>query len=292
MIPRFAHVRPTDLDGALGAHAAAGDDGAYYAGGTELLQIMKAGFAAYGTLIDLKGVAELRTIDVESDGWLAIGGAVTHREIERSELVANHVPALPRLIRRVANVRVRNTGTLGGNLAFAEPHSDPAAFLLACGAEVELRGPDGSRRVGIDELVIGPLMTDLAPGEIIEAVRIPPAAAGVGRAYQKIAFFERPAASVAVRLELDGARVASAVVAVGSLTDAPILVPAIAAAVTGAETDDEALRSALASSAADALGALEVVGDHSGSADFKRHLAMGLLEGAASDALAEASTHA
>ena len=287
VIPRFSHVRPTDLEGALDAFEAAGDEATYIAGGTELLQVMKAGFAAFGTLIDVKRIGELRSIGLDDDGWLRIGGAVTHREIERSADVATHVPALTRLIRGVANVRVRNTGTLGGNLAFAEPHSDPAAFLLACGAEIELAGPDGRRRLPIDEFVIGPLFTSREPEEILTAVRIPPAGAGVGRAYRKIAFFERPAAAVAVRLTVSDGAVTAADVAIGSVTDTPEVVPAAAAALTGVAADDAAITAA-AAEAASGFETIDASGDHNGSADYKRHLAGILLAEAASDALAEA----
>ena len=96
----------------------------------------------------------------------------------------------------MANVRVRNTGTLGGNLAFAEPHSDPATFLLACGASLELASPSGTRHVPIPEFIIGPLTTAREPDEVLVAIHVPPAAVSEGRGYAKIAFFERPAASV------------------------------------------------------------------------------------------------
>ena len=289
-IPRFAHVRPTSVAGALEAHAATGDDGTYYAGGTELLQIMKAGFAAFSTLVDLKGIAELSTIVTDSDGWLRIGGAATHREIERSAAVAAHVPALPGLIHGVANVRVRNTGTLGGNLAFAEPHSDPAAFLLACGAEVELAGPDGRRRLPIDELIVGPLVTDREPGEIITSILIPPAAIGEGRSYRKIAFFERPAAAVAVRLTIADGAVREALVTVGSVTDVPTTVPAVGKALIGSAAQADAVAEA-ARSAAAAFSEVDAAGDHNGSADFKRHLAAELLVDAAVAAAEEALAH-
>ena len=109
-----------------------------YAGGTELLLVMKLGFAEYGHLVDVKGIPELRRLEAE-DGALVIGGGVTHRTLERSALVREGWPALAAMERSVANVRVRGAGTLGGNLAFSDPHSDPATFLLAAEAEVELR---------------------------------------------------------------------------------------------------------------------------------------------------------
>jgi aerobic carbon-monoxide dehydrogenase medium subunit len=291
MIPRFSLVRPRSVADALAAYESADGDAAYFAGGTELLQVMKMGFAQFGQLIDLKGLAELRGLEVEPDGTLRIGAATTHREIERSSVVRREVPALAELETRVANIRVRNTGTLGGNLAFAEPHSDPATFLLACGATVELAGAGGTRTLGIDEFVVGPLMTAREPEEILVAVRIPAAAAGEGRAYDKAAFFERPAASVAVRLRIADGAVASARVTIGSLTEVPEVHAAASDALVGAPADAGGLNGQL-DRAAEALGDIEAVADLNGSADFKRHLAGVLLRRAVTAAVREVTSRA
>ncbi len=290
MIPRFSLARPRSLPEAFAAYAAADGDAAWLAGGTELLQVMKMGLAQFGTLIDLKRLPELRGIE-RTNGTLRIGAAQTHREIERSEAVAAAVPALVGLERRIANNRVRNTGTLGGNLAFAEPHSDPATFLLACGATVEIAGPSGARRVGIDDFVLGPLATALEPGEIVTAVHISALRPGEGRAYEKIAFFERPAASVACRFLIGEGRVQEATVVVGSLTETPTRVDGAAAAFVGAEADAASLAEPLAR-ATDVLGTVEAIDDLNGSPDFKRHLAGVLLGRAAVTALAEATRDA
>jgi carbon-monoxide dehydrogenase medium subunit len=295
MIPRFSLARPANLLDAFAAHADANGDGAYYAGGTELLQVMKMGLAQFRWLIDLKAVDELRGIAVEPDGRLRIGATTTHREIERSRLVGERLPALARLERDVANVRVRNTGTLGGNLAFAEPHSDPATFLLACDAELELAAPTARRRIGIGDFVLGPLFTAREADEILVAVRVPAAVAGEGRGYAKIKFFERPAASVAVRLRVANGRLADATVTVGSLTDVPVAVPAAADRLVGAPVEGDAMTPDLASAiqdAAEAFGEIDAESDLNGSADYKRHLAGVLLRRAVADALLETPAHA
>lgn len=291
MIPRFALARPTTLADAYAAFTASGGDAAYVAGGTELLQVMKMGLAQVGTLIDLKGIAELRGIAKTADGSLRIGGATTHRDIERSALVRRHTPGLAALEEGVANVRVRNTGTIGGNLAFAEPHSDPATFLLACGAIVELAGPAGNRELGIGGFILGPLQTARDADEIIVAVRIPAAAPGVGRAYAKFAFFERPAASVAVCLAIEDGIVAEATVAVGSMTDVPMVVPRAGVLLIGNEARSGTIADSLGRQV-DAFDDLDIVADHNGSADYKRHLAGVLLGQAADRAMTEAIARA
>ena len=287
MIPRFSLVRPATLAEAFMAFDAAGGDAAWLAGGTELLQVMKMGFAQIGTLIDIKRIEDLHGITIEGDGRLRIGAGTTHREVERSPVVRAHRPALARLETGVANVRVRNTGTIGGNLAFAEPHSDPATFLLACGATVELAGPNGTRELPIDGFVLGPLDTARDPDEIILAIRVPPARPGTGRAYRKIAFFERPAASVGIELVVEDRAIGSAVVAVGSLTEVPTLVQEASSALIGAAATDDGLAGVLRAATA-TFADLHVSPDLNGSAEYKRHLAGVLLAQAAADALAEA----
>ena len=294
MIPRFALARPASLPEAFAAFAAADGDAAWYAGGTELLQVMKMGLAGFGTLVDLKGLPELRGISLDADGSLVIGGSVTHRAVERSEVVRQHLPGLVALEAHVANVRVRNQGTLGGNLCFAEPHSDPATFLLACGARIRLQGPGGTREVAIAEFCTGPLETSREADEVLIAIVVPAAGAGEGRAYEKAKFRERPAVSVGVRLSVASGAIAQAYVSVGSMTDIPLLVPEAAAALVGAQAraGDPAAFADVLPAAREALQRLDAIGDLDGSPDFKRHLAGVMLGRAARAALSEAAARA
>ena len=291
MIPRFALARPRSLTEAFDAFDAAGGDAAWLAGGTELLQVMKMGLAQFGTLVDIKAIDDLRGVERTDDGAVRIGALTTHRELERSSLVADELPGLAALEARVANVRVRNTGTIGGNLAFAEPHSDPATFFLACDATVRLVSPRGRREMGVGEFVQGPLFTAREPDELLVEVSVPARRPATGRAYDKIAFFERPAASVAVRLSVIDGGIGEATVAVGSLTEVPTLVPDAANAFRGVEARPEALAGPVQTTA-DAFGGLDVIADLNGSADYKRHLAGILLGRAAQSALQEAIAHA
>ena len=291
MIPRFALARPSTLAEAFAAFDGASGDAAWYAGGTELLQVMKMGLARFGTIIDLKGLAELKGIAVEPDGSLVIGGGTTHREIERSETVRRELPALAALEAHVANVRVRNQGTIGGNLCFAEPHSDPATFLLACDARVRLEGPAGPRELALDDFLLSPFMTARELDEILTAVTVPAAQAGEGRAYEKAKFRERPAVSVAVRLRVAEGVVTEAHVAVGSMLDVPVRVRDAESALTGVAADAPTFDGALAAGSA-AMAGLDAAGDLDGSPDYKRHLAGVLLGRAARTALAEAVARA
>jgi carbon-monoxide dehydrogenase medium subunit len=293
VIPRFALARPAGLAEALDAFDAADGDASWYAGGTELLQVMKMGLATYGTLIDIKRLPELQGIGVEPDGGLRIGGTVTHRDIERSEVVGRELPGLVALEGHIANVRVRNQGTLGGNLCFAEPHSDPATFLLACGARVRLEGRNGSRELAIDELVTGPLETARVDDELLTAVIVPAPVRGEGRGYEKAKFRERPAVSVGVRVHVVDGVIEAATVSLGSMVDFPMLVPGAAADLAGAPADlaAGAFNEALAR-ARTHFESLDAIGDLDGSPDYKRHLAGVMLARAARAALSEAAARA
>ena len=256
-----------------------GDDAVVYAGGTELLLVMKLGFADYRHLVDVKGIAELSRLEIDEDDLL-IGGGVTHRTIERSPVVRERWPALAEMTARVANVRVRGAGTLGGNLAFADPHSDPSTF--AAGASVETWSPSGTRTLAMEDFVLSAYQTALAPGELIAAVRVPPLTAGSGVAHLKIAFHERPAATVTcIVLVADGV-VDRARVAVGSVGLAPARLAAVVGALGAGAPADELERLA--------REGCEPIEDANGSVEYKRHLAGVLVRRAADRALSRAGS--
>jgi len=276
-LPPFDLHRPRALEEATELADRYGEDAAFYCGGTELLLLLKLGYASFGHLIDLKGVEELAGVRAE-DGCLVVGAAVTHRELERSELVRERLPALAEMERRVANIRVREVGTLGGNLCFSDPHSDPATFLLALDAEVEYRrGGGAARRAPISDFVVGPYQTILDEGEVLTSVRIPELPPGAAVAHSKLAFHERPTATVAcLALVVDG-EVAEARVAVGSVGARPVRAGAAEQMLTGAPAQ-EIGNGLLAEAGERAAEAAAPVDDASGSAEYKAQLVRVLVE--------------
>ncbi|HEX2345291.1 MAG TPA: xanthine dehydrogenase family protein subunit M [Gaiellaceae bacterium] len=276
-LPPFDLHRPQSLEEATELADRYDEDAAFYCGGTELLLLLKLGFASFGHLIDLKGVGELRGVRVE-DGALVVGAAVTHRELERSELVREGLPALADMERKVANIRVREVGTLGGNLCFSDPHSDPATFLLALDAEVESRrGGEAARRTPISEFVVGPYQTSLGAGEMLTAVRIPQLPRGAAVAHAKFAFYERPTATVACLARVEEGEVAEARVAVGSVGARPVRASAAEQVLNGAPVDE--IGSGLLAQAGErAAEAAAPVDDATGSAEYKAQLVRVLVE--------------
>ena len=274
MLPSdFELHRPTTVEEAAGLRAELGDAAALYAGGTELLLAMKLGVLDYEHLIDVKRIDALRGIE-RRDGELRIGALVTHRELE----TLPELPALAELERNVANVRVRSAGTLAGNLAFAEPHADPPALLVALNARVVLANGEGRRELALEDFLVGAYETELGEDELIEAVIVP---VGAKAAYRKFQVLERPAVGVAaVGSVRDGVFDGAPVVVAGAVDERPVRIPTD-------ELDGMAVADALETLAASAAEAVEPVDDLSGSEEYKRHLT-GVLAKRAVLALGEA----
>ena len=266
-LPPFELHRPSSVAEASELLERFGDEAVVYCGGTELLLVAKLGFTDFKALVDVKGIPELS--GVNANGELLVSGAVTHRELERSELVLSHWPALAAMERHVGNLRVRNTGTIGGNLCFADPHSDPATFLLAVGGEVTLQRGDGpGRRLPIDEFVRGPYLTALEPGELLVSVHVPRLADGVRVAHRKVSFRERPAITVAVRLDVREGVVEDARVAVGSVNVRPVVASSAEEILRGSDVGSLDVAAAGEAAATE----VEPVEDLNGSVEYKRQL--------------------
>lgn len=284
MIRPFQLHRPASIAEAVGLLGELGD-AAVYAGGTELLQIMKMGFARFAHLVDLKRIDALRGIGASDTGEVRIGAATTHHDIERSFVIRDAWPAFVEMERHVANPRVRSVGTIGGNLCFAEPHSDPATVLLALDARLEMEGPAGRRSSTVDDFLVGALTTDLGESELLTAIVLPARRADTALGYRRMALTERPTASVACRLTAREAVVSEARLVVGSVGDRPVVATAASEQLVGTPLADldEAVR-AIAPLVGEAC---EIDDEPGASAEYRRHLA-GVLAGRAVRAAAAA----
>jgi carbon-monoxide dehydrogenase medium subunit len=235
-VPPVTVLRPRSLEELRGLLRAHGDDARVYAGATELVVALKLGLTDAPLLVDLKHVAELADVMVDDDR-VRIGATATHHYLARDPDVRAALPALAQVERGVANGRVRAIGTLGGNLCFGEPHSDPATFLVAAEAHYVLSAADGTERtVPAAELLLGPFEPCLGGGEIMTEAVVPRRPRRV-LAYQRFVLTERPAAAVAVRLDVGDGVVDAASVVVGAATPVPAAVPVAAALLGGTALD-------------------------------------------------------
>ena len=265
---RFSMYQPKSIAEASEMLAEFGEKGRLYAGGTELLLAMKHDLLRYEHLVDVKTIPGLNKIE-SKDGALFIGGTATHRAIERSPLVQQHVPVLAQMEKNVANVRVRASGTLGGNLCFAEPHSDPATLLLALGAKAHLQAKSKRRTVAMDKLITGSYETSLASDELLEAIEIPILTTNQRAAYLKYQLKERPTLGLALVLDIDGENIKQANVVVGSVSAVPTQTEKANRLLLGPKAQVEGQ---LAEAAEALAQAADPVDDLEGGADYKRHL--------------------
>lgn len=194
MIPaKFDYHRASDLDDAIRLLGEL-DGATLLAGGHSLIPMMKMRLAQPGALIDLGRIEGLRGISDTGD-TVTIGAMTPHVEIERSKLLAEHSPLWTQAAHDLADRQVRNRGTVGGNLAHADPASDLPAVALATGATMRLRGPDGERTVAASDFFLDLFTTDVEPGEILTEIAVPKAGPRTGTHYEK---FEHPASGYAI----------------------------------------------------------------------------------------------
>lgn len=174
MIPAaFEYLAPSSLEEALSLLSSNGEEARVLAGGQSLLPLMKLRLTAPSYLIDLGRIPGLAFIASASSERLTIGAMTPYRQIEESDVLRRECPLLPQIASVVADVQVRNRGTIGGSLAHADPTADMPAAALALGAEVKAVGPRGERWIRAEDFFIGFFETALAADEILTEVRVP-----------------------------------------------------------------------------------------------------------------------
>jgi aerobic carbon-monoxide dehydrogenase medium subunit len=286
MVP-FELVEPTSLSDAIALLDR--DDPAVrpIAGGTALMLMMKAGLFRPQRLVSLRRIERrFRRIEVESDGALRIGAMATLAALEHSREVATQAPVIPRTMRRLANVRVRNVATVGGNLAHADPHLDLPPVWMALGAQVMIVGPGSERTLPAEDLFAGYYETVLRHDEVIAEIVLP-SQRGRRSAYLKCttrSAEDWPALGVAATLAVDDGTITEARLALGAATATPVRLSAAEAVLRGAKPDAATLRRAGEAASEEA----EIESDDRGSAPYKKHLLRVYLGRAVAAAMAAA----
>jgi carbon-monoxide dehydrogenase medium subunit len=248
------------------------EDSRLLAGGHSLLPLMRLRLARPATLIDIGGLDELRGIRVH-DGHIHIGALTTHGEIARSQEVQDGNSLLAEVAGGIGDPQVRNRGTIGGNIAHADPASDWGTVLSALDASVEVQGSNGSRTVAVADFFQGAFSTAVADGEIVTGVRVPTLVSSEVGEYAKMShpasFY--PVIGGAVVINAEGGQCISARVAVGGLVPSPRRAPSVEAALAGQELTAGNLEAA-ANLLSNDLGD-EIIGDLFASADYRRAIA-------------------
>jgi aerobic carbon-monoxide dehydrogenase medium subunit len=266
-----------------------GDDPAIrpIAGGTGLMLMMKAGFFRPVRLVSLRRLEpRLARIARDDDGTLRVGAMATLAALEHAPEVRVAAPVVTRTLRDVANVRVRNVATVGGNLAHADPHLDLPPVWIGLGATIGVAGPKGARTIPVEALFAGYYETVLDHDELITDLAVP-AQAGRRTVYLKCtarAAHDWPAIGIAVSLRRDGDQIAEPRVALGAATAKPMRLAAAEAALGGGR----AVAATLARAGEAAVAEAPIEGDQHGSAAYKKELLRVYLARAVAAAWAEA----
>jgi carbon-monoxide dehydrogenase medium subunit len=260
----FEYAKPATLAEALSLLA----DGSAkpLAGGMSLIPMMKLRLAAPEKLIDLAGVPGLATI-AESGGTIRIGAMATHHAIETSPVLLGKCPLIAETAANIGDVQIRNTGTLGGAAAHADPSADYPAALLALEAKFLVASQNGTRTVDVQDLFVDALSTSLEPGELIQEIQLPVDDAAVGTCYKKVF---QPASGyatvgIAVRVRKTG----------GKITFARIGVTGLASKAFRAAAVEDALLAgkSVADAATLVTNGVDANTDIHASSSYRKHLA-------------------
>ena len=257
------------------------------AGGTALLTIIKQGLLLPKLLVNLKKIHDGSAITFDPVQGLRIGALATINEIETSQIVIRNYPALAEACHVVANIRIRNMATIGGNLSHGDYQSDPPTVLAALDARVELLSAGKVRQLALTDFQLGSYETSLQPGELLVAVVIPPMPTGMTGHYVKFttgSSEERPCAGVAALAKIEKGVCHELRLAVGAVSAKPLRITA-AELATGKKLSAELI----ATIAAAAARTIDPIDDVRGPADYKRHL-VGVLTRRALQTLANGQT--
>jgi aerobic carbon-monoxide dehydrogenase medium subunit len=239
------------------------------AGGHSLIPLLKFRLAAPPALIDIGRITELKGVSVQG-GTIRIGALTTHAELAASEALRDHCPALAEAARHVGDPAVRNRGTIGGNVAHADPASDLPTVLAALEARFVVSGEAGTTTVPASGFFKGMMATALGEHDLLTAIEIPARQRGQGAAYVK---FTHPASryaviGVAAAVTVSGGRCTSAAVAVGGLVPRPMRAPALEKALAGQALGAETIAKSAPLVAHD-LGD-DILGDLYASAEYRK----------------------
>lgn len=280
---RFNMLEPKSIQDACEI-LSADEDVKLISGGTALLILIKHGILLPKTLVNLKKIKGAAEITYEAASGLRIGGLASIFDVESAPAVRQHYPLLARACHVVANIRIRNMATIGGNLAHADSQSDPPAALVAFDASVELTTRDGVRTVKLRDFLIGSYETGLERDEILTALLVPPAPANVKGTYLKFttrSSEDRPCAGVAAWVRHANGKPAEARVVVGAVSPTPVVLTD-----QGLGSGQKSTADAIAEIARNAAATVDPIDDLRGPADYKRQLVQVLVRRALTECAA------
>ena len=281
----FEYLEPKSVAEACGLLKRYAGEARPYAGGAYLSIVMKQGLLEPKALVNIKKIEELKGVRFDPAEGLTLGALVTHHEIETSEIVRRAFPVLCEVEKEVANIRVRNVGTVGGNLASGEPLTDLAQVFISLDARVKIAGASGERAIPLEELFVDFYQTSLADDEILTHVVVPPLPARSGVEYIRFSsssVVDKPCVGVSVRLSLEPAKKVCRVarIVLGCVAPVPMRARKAEQVLEGKSFRPELVEEAASSAAQEC----SPVSDLRGSEQYKRAIVRTLVKRAAAKA--------
>ena len=266
----FAYVRAQSLDEVFDLLDEHGDDARLLAGGQSLMATLNMRLSAPEILIDINHIDGLSGIEV-ADGKVRIGALSRHNEVAASPIIAEHAPLIAKAMPHIAHQAIRNRGTFGGSIAFADPAAELPAVSRAVGADFVLQGRNGTRTVAANDFFLGLFETAREPEEVLVAAEVPVIPAGERTAFNELARRHGDYAIIGLAAQgsADGGTFANMRLAFFGAGDRPILAQAANAALEGKSYSDETVAAAQEALDAD----LDPMDDLNGPPAMKMHLA-------------------
>jgi carbon-monoxide dehydrogenase medium subunit len=283
MLPSLELIQPTTIVEASQALVDFGERARIYAGGAELLLLLRQKLLQAELLIDVKKIASLHGIQADESG-IQIGACVTHEMMAHHPAIQRMAPALAYAESQVANVRVRHQGTLGGNLCFNDPHSDPGTVLLVHNASATLANYKGERHVPLEEFFEDMYETVLRPNEILAALQVPPLPDGMRSVYLRLHRYQRPTLGAAAGVSLDGERINECRLAIGCAGPKPLRLRELESKLPGVTLTQA--KNIIADAKKPLRDLIRPVNDLLGSAEYKLYMACEMLGEAVAQAAA------
>ncbi len=272
--PAFSYARATSLANAFHLWRDAGPDAKLLAGGQSLLATLAFRLSDPGTLLDISRIRELRGI-AQTGSAIRVGALTTHAELGVNTLIREHVPLVAEAVPLIAHAAIRNRGTIGGSLAFADPAAELPACCVALDATIIARNAADERRIPATQFFTGLYGTAIRDHELIAAVEFPMQKPGERSTILELArrSGDSARAGIAAKAKVTGSTIVEPRIAFFGVGDGPVVAERAMAAAGGKQM----LPGTIAAAQAALMGDLDPPADQHGSADMKRHLARVLL---------------
>lgn len=266
----FAYARAATLEEAFGLLAEYGDDAKILAGGQSLMATLNMRLSEPEVLVDINHIDGLAGIEDAGDA-IRIGAMTRHVDVETSDIIATHAPLIAAAMDHIAHPAIRNRGTFGGSIAFADPAAELPACAVALEATMHIAGKDGNRDVAAADFFEGLYETAIGPGEILTGVSIPKTAAGWKAGFMELARRHGDYAIIglAAHVEVNAGTFGNARLVFFNAGDRPVSTPQSAALLNGQSWSDD-----LADELAESLKAeLDPPDDLNADGPMRKHLA-------------------